>query len=187
MDMRMALCVPAALTFATALAAQNEIPPDQSHIAEIGACGGRLAAIGKDTLTLKHDHGSCVLHFNSETTFWRGEDSHDPGILRIGDTVFARYTVGYPGGELNTDSVEANVAKAEGPIVDLKPDRIVVKDTRPARRVTILVDARTRLYPADGRLEKGTEVLATGLDLGHKKFRATQIIVEEPLLISPAK
>ena len=157
------------------------------HIKEIGACLGKLTAIGSDTISMKNEKGACVVRFDAQTTFWRGEESHDPGILRKGDFIGARYFVEYPGHVLKAESVEANVAKTEGIITAVRPDRIVVNDFHPHERFTVLVDARTRLYPEDGRLEKGSTVLAIGLELGHKTFRATGITVEESPLISPLK
>ena len=89
------------------------------HIAEIRVCGGKLVAIGKDTLSAKNDDGICVIHLKPGATIWRGEIFHDTGTLKLGDDVGARVVVGYPGEELTADEVEANVTKAEGRIVSI--------------------------------------------------------------------
>lgn len=92
----------------------------------------------------------------------------------------ARVVVGYPGGELTADEeVDANVAKAEGTIVSMSSDRIVVREDRVRGHVTVLFDSRTAFDLDQGKLKKGAYVLAVGLDLGHLTFRATSIVVEK--------
>jgi hypothetical protein len=149
------------------------------HIAEIRVCIGRLVAIGQDTLSAKNENGICVIHFKPGAEIWRGEVFHDTSALKLGDEVDARVTVAYPSGELTAEEVEANVAKAEGTIVSVRSDRILVKDDRVRGHVTVLFDSRTALDLDEGKLKKGATVLAVGLDLGHDTFRATSIVVEK--------
>jgi hypothetical protein len=150
------------------------------HIAEIRVCTGRLVAIGNDTLSAKNENEICVIHLKPDTKIWRGEIFRDTSALKLGDEVSARVVVGYPGGELTADGeVEANVAKAEGTIVSLRSDRIVVREDRVRGFVTVLIDSRTALELNQGKLKKGAFVLAVGLDLGHLTFRATSIAVEK--------
>ncbi len=150
------------------------------HIAEIRVCSGHLIAIAKDALSVKNDDGICVIRLKPDTKIWRGEIFHDTSVLRPGDEVDARVVVGYPGGELTADGeVEANVAKAEGTIVSLRSDRIVVKEHGVRGHTTVLFDSRTEFDPDDGKLKQGAQVLAVGLDLGHDTIRATSITVEK--------
>jgi len=149
------------------------------HIAEIRVCTGQLVGIGKDTLSAKNENGICVLHLKPGAKIWRGEIFHDTSALKLGDDVSARVVVGYPGGELTAEEVEANVAKTEGTIVSMRSDRIVVKEDRVRGHVTVLFDSRTRFDLDQGKLKKGAYVLAVGLDLGHLTFRATSIVVEK--------
>jgi hypothetical protein len=149
------------------------------HIAEIRVCIGQLVAIGKDTLSAKNENGICVIHLKPGAQIWRGEIFHDTSALKLGDEVSARVVVGYPGGELTAEEVEANVAKAEGTIVSIRPDRMVVKEDRVRGHVTVLFDSRTAFDLDQGKLKKGAYVLAVGLDLGHLTFRATSIVVEK--------
>jgi hypothetical protein len=149
------------------------------HIAEIRVCGGRLVAVGQDTLSMKNENGICVIHLKPGAEIWRGEVFHDTSALKLGDEVDARVTVSYPSGELTAENVEANVAKAEGTIVSLRGDRILVKEDRLRGHVTVLFDSRTAIDLNEGKLRKGATVLAIGLDLGHDTFRATSIVVEK--------
>ena len=150
------------------------------HIAEIRVCIGRLIAIGKDTLSAKNENGTCVIHLKPDMKIRRGEIFHDTSALKLGDDLSARVVVGYPGGELTADEeVEANVAKAEGTIVSMRSDRIVVKEDRVRGHETVLFDSRTAFDLDQGKLKKGAYVLAVGLDLGHDTFRATSIVVEK--------
>lgn len=156
------------------------------HIAEIRVCGGRLLAIGKDTLSVRNDNGICVIHLNPGAEIWRGEIYHDTSVLKLGDDVIARVTVAYPSGDLFADEVEANITITEGTIVSLGPDRIVVdqypgagKSAYPRGHVTVLFDKRTKFELDGHELKKGSDVRAIGLDLGHKTFRATSIVLED--------
>jgi hypothetical protein len=150
------------------------------HIQEIRVCGGSLVAIGKDTLSMKNDDGVCVLRLKPDTTIWRGEIFHDTNALKLGDDVMARAIVDYPSEELIADGeVVANIAKAEGPVVDIRPDRIIVNEGRWHQRVTVFFDRRTKFDTDDGELKKGVTVMAIGLDLGRSKFRAASIVVEK--------
>jgi len=142
-------------------------------------CIGQLVAIGKDTLSAKNENGICVIHLKPGAQIWRGEIFHDTSALKLGDEVSARVVVGYPGGELTAEEVEANVAKAEGTIVSMRPGRMVVKEDRVRGHVTVLFDSRTAFDLDQGKLKKGAYVLAVGLDLGHLTFRATSIVVEK--------
>jgi Domain of unknown function (DUF5666) len=149
------------------------------HIAEIRVCLGRLVAIGQDTLSVKNDNGICVIQLKPGAEIWRGEIFHDTSALKLGDEVGARVVVEYPTGELTAESVEANVAKAEGTIVSLRADRIIVKEDRLRGHVTLLLDSRTAFDLDHGKLEKGATVLAIGLNLGHNTYRATSVVVEK--------
>ena len=100
-----------------------------------------MLAIEKDTLSVRNDSGICVIHpkpgagnlAEMAKTFTR------PARSSFGDdVVMARVTLGYPSGDLTADEVEANVAKTEGTIVSIRPDRIVVKDDRARGHVTVL-------------------------------------------------
>jgi len=154
-----------------------DIEPHQ--VVEITVCGGHLVAFTKDTLSVSNDDGICVIHVNADTKIWRGEIFHDTSALKLGDHVMARVTIGYPNRELTAEEVEANVAKAEGKIVSVRPDRILVKEDRVRVRTTVLLDSRTAFDLDQGKLEKGAFVMAIGLDLGHNSFRATSIVVEK--------
>lgn len=150
------------------------------HIREIRVCGGSLVAIGKDTLSMKNDHGVCVLHLKPDTAVWRGEIFHDTNALQLGDDVMARAIVDYPSENLIADSeVIANIAKAEGPVVDIRPDRIIVNEGRWHQRVTVFFDRRTKFDTDEGELRKGVTIMAIGLELGRSKFRAASIVVEK--------
>ena len=152
------------------------------HIQEIRVCGGRLLQIGKDALSVRNDDGICVIRLNPGAQIWRGESFPDTGALKLGDDVMARVTVAYPGGELFADEIEANITIAEGKIVSVRANRIVVRDWHlPFLHgpVTVLLDRRTA-FNLDGReLKKGANVRAIGLDLGHNKFRATSVVLED--------
>jgi hypothetical protein len=151
------------------------------HIQEVRVCGGRLLEIAKDALSVRNDDGICVIHLNPGAEIWRGEFFHDTSALKLGDDVMARTTVAYPSGDLFADEVEANITITEGKIVSVRADRIVVRDWHLPYlhgHMTVLLDRRTA-YDLDGReLKKGAMVRAIGLDLGHNKFRATSVVLE---------
>jgi Domain of unknown function (DUF5666) len=156
------------------------------HITAIGACSGELIAATSVSVTVKNEKGSCKVQTNAQTTFWRGQNFPDATGLKLGDRVDIRYAVGYPGRVLTAESVEANVAKCEGTVVDEHPGLIVVKEFRPRDRCTVYFDPRTRIMDPDNdnesefaRLKKKTTVLAVGLDLGHNSMRATTIYLEK--------
>jgi hypothetical protein len=152
------------------------------HIRAISVCIGKLMARTADTLSLKNERGVCVIHTTSETTYWRGATSDDPGILKTGDEVSARVIVGYPGRVLSADGeVEANVAKVEGPIVALDSRTMVIQSDRRQERRTVLLDAHTEFVQGDrSGLKKGGQAMVIGLDLrpdGTDAIRATRIWV----------
>jgi hypothetical protein len=146
-------------------------------VAELRPCGGILAAIAKDTISVKGDGGMCVMRINANTEIWRGEVFHDTSGLKLGDEISARTTVEYPSGELIAEEVDANIAITEGTIVAVRSDRIVVREH--SGRVTVLFDARTNFDLDGGELKKGTTVRAVGLDLGHDTLRASTIVLED--------
>jgi hypothetical protein len=149
------------------------------HIREIQVCGGSLVAIGTDTLSMRNDKEVCVVHLKPDTEIWRGEIFHDTNALKLGDDVMARVIVGYPTEDLIADGeVVANIAKTEGPVVDIRSDRIVVDEGR-HQRVTVFFDRRTKFDTDEGALKKGVTVMAIGLELSRYKFRATSIVVEK--------
>jgi hypothetical protein len=150
------------------------------HIREIQVCGGSLVAIGTDTLSMRNVDGVCVVHLKPDTEIWRGEIFHDTNALKLGDDVMARVIIGYPTQELIVDGeVCANIAKTEGPVVEIRPDRIVVEESRWHKRITVLFDRRTKFDTDEGELRKGATVMAIGLDLSRYKFRATSIVIEK--------
>jgi len=150
------------------------------HIVEIRVCIGRLVATTKDTLSLKNDRGICVIHTTPETKFWRGEIFNHHSAFQLGDEVSARVAVNYPGGELIADGqVEANVAKAEGTIVSVKPDRITVKEDRVRGYATVLLGPHTSIDLNLGPMKRGAYVMAIGLDLGKHTLQATSISIEK--------
>jgi hypothetical protein len=158
------------------------------HIVEHGVCAGRLIAVTRESLTVKNENGICVTRVGATTEIWRGETSRDTSALKLGDDVGVRFTVGYPGRELTAEAVEANVGNAEGKIVAVRSDRIVVNQDlsggndrffHPHVRVSVLFDARTHVDLGAGGLKKGAQVLAVGLDLGHNRIRASTIMVEK--------
>jgi hypothetical protein len=158
------------------------------HVAEIRVCGGYLVAVAKDTLSVKGDDGICVMRVKADTEIWRGEILHDTTGLKLGDAVVARVTVEYASGELTAEEVIANIAVAEGTIVVVRSDRIVVNrypgsgdehSALPRARVTVLFDTRTA-FDLDGyQLKKGATVRAVGLDLGHDTLHASMIVIEK--------
>ena len=88
----------------------------------------------------------------------------------------------YPSGELTAEEVEANVAIAEGKIVSVRANRIVVRDWHLSYlrgHITVLLDRRTVVDLNGREFKKGTNVRAIGLDLGHNTFRATSIVLED--------
>jgi len=148
------------------------------HIREIRSCGGHLVQIAPGRMTVQNEQGSCTLQVRPETEIWRGEIYHDAGTLRIGDEVVSRAFVSYPSGDLVADEIWSNITEAEGKIVSLKPDRVVVKEDR-AGRVAVLIDSRTKCDECTtSDLKKGVIVLATGLKLSEDSFRASYITVE---------
>jgi len=156
------------------------------QITAIGVCVGKLIAVTAESLTVRNGEGTCKIQTNAQTTFWRGENFPDATALKLGDEVGIRYIVGYPGRVLTAESVEANVAKCEGTIVDERPGLIVVREFRPKDRCTVYFDTRTCIVDPDNdnerdfsKLKKKTIVLATGLDLGHNSMRAARIYVEK--------
>lgn len=162
--------------------AMNLVP---HHITEIGACAGKLIAVTGESVSVKNDQGTCQVRTNAQTTFWRGQNFPNASALQLGDDVGIRYVVGYPGRVLTAESVEANVAKCEGTIVDARSGLIVVK-VHPRDRCTVRFDRRTRIMDPDNdnesdfaKLKKKTTVLAVGLDLGHSAMRATTIYLEK--------
>jgi hypothetical protein len=156
------------------------------NVAEYRACGGILAAIAKDAISVKSDDGVCVMQINANTDIWRGDIFHDTSGLKLGDEITARSVVEYPGGELIAEQVDANITITEGTIVAVRADRIVVsqypnadkRSAYPRGHVTVLFDAHTNIDLAGGELKKGAIVRAVGLDLGHDTFRASTIVVE---------
>ena len=150
------------------------------HIVEIRVCIGRLVASTKDTLSLKNDRGICVIHTTPETKFWRGEIFNHHSAFQLGDEVSARVAVNYPGGELIADGqVEANVAKAEGKIVSVMPDRIMVKEDRVPGYATVLLGPHTSIDLNLGPMKRGAYVMAIGLELGKHTLQATSISIEK--------
>ena len=150
------------------------------HIVEIRVCIGRLVASTNDTLSLKNDRGICVIHTTPETKFWRGEIFNHHSAFQLGDEVSARVAVNYPGGELIADGqVEANVAKAEGKIVSVMPDRIMVKEDRVPGYATVLLGPHTSIDLNLGPMKRGAYVMAIGLDLGKHTLQATSISIEK--------
>jgi hypothetical protein len=148
-------------------------------IREIQVCGGSLVAIGTDTLSMRNHKGICVVHLKPDTEIWRGEIFHDTSALKLGDDVMARVSVDYPSGDLIADGeVYANLTKAEGPVVEMRPDRIVVDEGHWHQRITVFFDRRTKFDTDSGELKKGVTVMAIGLELSRYKFRATSIVVE---------
>jgi hypothetical protein len=156
------------------------------HIAEIRVCGGRLLAFTNNTLSVRNDDGVCIIHLKPGAEIWRGETFHSTSALKLGDDVIARVEVQYPSGELIAEEVVANLTNTEGAIVSVGSDRIVVDQYPgadkhsgyPRGRMIVLFDRRTKLDLDRGELKKGATVRAIGLDLGHKSFRATTIVVE---------
>lgn len=167
---------------ATILAAVHQdsgVDLEPHHIAEITACLGRLIQVGSDTLTVQNDKGSCTLRIPPGTDIWRGEIYHDTSVLKLGDEAGGRAHISYPSGELIADFVEANVAKAEGKIVTVKSDRVVVKEDR-FGNVTVFLDNRTKCDECSAAaLKKGDFILATGLKIAKDSFRATYITLEQ--------
>jgi hypothetical protein len=123
-----------------------------------------------------------VIHTTAQTVYWRGQISRDPAILKIGDEVSSRVIVGYPGRVLTADGeVEANVAKAEGSIVELNAGSMVVKSDRWQERWTVVLDAQPEFVQGNkSGLKKGGQVMVIGLDMrpdGTNAIRATRIWV----------
>lgn len=162
----------------------SQVDMEPHHLKEIAVCLGHLVAVTKDTIWVRNDDGVCVVHIPPDLGIWRGEIYHDTSVLKLGDEVGARATIGYPDRELTAEMVEANIAKAEGTLVSLRSDRMVVKQCSerhtscPGGQMTVLFDSRTALDLDQGKLKKGATVLTIGLDLGHNTFRATSIVVE---------
>lgn len=148
------------------------------HIVEITVCGGRLIAIAKDSLTLKNDKGGCTAQIPANTEIWRGGTFHDTNTLRLVDEVYMRCMVSYPGRILTAETVEANVAKTEGTVLEVRQDRILVKEDQVPGRTTVLLDKDTKFDPSRKALQTGVTVLAIGLHLRVRSLRATTVMVE---------
>jgi hypothetical protein len=158
---------------------QNDVVRmEPHHITEITACVGQLVVITKDSLTLKNDQGSCTARIPVNTEIWRGETFNDTSALRLGDDVAIRCTVGYPGRVLTAETVEANVAKAEGTVVEVRADRILIQEDRVRGPTTVFLDARTRFDPSRKAVKKGDMIMAIGLDLGGRSLRAVSVMAE---------
>jgi hypothetical protein len=141
---------PALITILAAVERDDAVSLEPHHIRASSVCMGQLVTRTRDTLSLKSEKGVCLMHTTAQTTYWRGAISDDPGILKIGDEVIARVSVGYPGRILTADGqVEANVAKAEGPIVELNSGSMVVESDRRQKRWTILLDSQTEFVQGD--------------------------------------
>jgi hypothetical protein len=158
-------CSKAGATVVAAVEQDDAVQLVPHHITEISACIGRLIAITNDTLSVKNNQGGCVIHTTAQTTFWRGETSHDASAFKLGDEVGARVTVSYPGRILTAEHVEANVTKVEGTVISAQSDRIVVRDDRSRERVTVLRDSEMQIVQGAAWPGKGAEVMVTGLDL----------------------
>lgn len=156
-------------------------------IVEIRVCVGRLIAIAQDTLSVKNDQGTCVLHINAGTSIWRGETFHDTSALKLGDDIGARATVDYPGGELKAESVEANVGHWEGVITKIRENTIYLKFDKPVKGTgKVIFDASTDFHscafedlkrdctPND--LKVGHSLDLIGLLLGEGELRATRVL-----------
>jgi hypothetical protein len=155
------------------------------HIVESRYCGGYLVTVTKDTLSVKNDYGTCVIHLKADAEIWRGEIFHETSALKLGDVIDANAMVVYPSEELIAEEVFANITITEGTIVSIRSDRIVVdqypgagKSAYPRGHVTVLYDRRTEFDLSAGELRKGMDVRAIGLDLGRNTFRATSIVIE---------
>ncbi len=148
-------------------------------IREIRSCTGHLIQIAADSIAVKNDKGICTVRFTPAAEVWRGDTYRDTSALKIGDHISSRAFLSYPSGDLIADEIWANVTKAEGEIVSVKPDRIVVKEDR-FGRVTVLIDNRTKCEQCSAAaLKKGDYVLATGLELTKDSFRAGYITLEQ--------
>jgi hypothetical protein len=162
-----------------------EIEPH--NIVEIRVCVGRLVAIAKDTLSVKNDQGTCVLHINAETTIWRGETLHDTSALKLGDDIGAWATVDYPGRELTAEYVDANVDHWEGVITKVQKDTIYLKFDKPIKgtgkvifddstdfRSCAFEDLKRDCTPNDLKVGHSLDII--GLLLGERKLRATKVL-----------
>lgn len=170
----------ALITILAAVERDDAVSLEPHHITASSVCMGQLVTRTREALSLKSEKGVCLMHTTAQTTYWRGAISHDPGILKIGDEVIARVSVGYPGRILTADGeVEANVAKAEGPIVELNSGSMVVESDRRQKRWTILLDSQTEFVQGDrSGLKTGGQVMVIGLDTGAdgvEAIRATRI------------
>ncbi|HWE49926.1 MAG TPA: hypothetical protein VG273_09065 [Bryobacteraceae bacterium] len=155
--------------------------------AEIRVCAGRLVAIGKDTLSVKNDQGTCVLHIDAGTTIWRGEVLHDTSRLKIGDDIGARATVEYPGDELKAKDVSANVGHWEGVISKVVNKTVYLKFDKPVQGTgKVIFDAATDFRSCAFEdlkrdctrddLKAGHSLEVIGLVLGKRELRATKVL-----------
>jgi hypothetical protein len=171
-------------TLIVAAEGEDAVYMEPHHVQEIRTCGGGLTSATRDTVTVKGDDGKvCVMQVRPETVVWRGEIYHDTSALRQGDAITARCIVHYPEETLFADEIWANITSAEGVIVKLLSDRIIVDQGRGDKhsayrhgRATVVIDDRTHF---DGGtradLKPGRHVRAEGLELGRSKFRASGI------------
>ena len=166
-------------TMIAAVQKDNGVDLNPHHIREISVCMGRLIRIAPDSLALSNNHGGCTARVPPGADIWRGETYHDTNVLKLGDEIGSRTFVSYPSGDLLADTILANIARAEGKIVSVKPDRVVVKEDR-LGRVTVFLDSRTKCDECSTKdLRKGSIVLATGLEITKGSFRATYITLEQ--------
>jgi hypothetical protein len=175
-------------TLIAAVEADDAIELSPHHVVEYRVCSGYLTDIRANTISVKSDDGICIMRFAAETEFWRGETSHDPSGLVIGDVVTARATVSYPSGELIAEDVTANITKTHGKVTKVGPGGVVVAEENeqdePIGETTVLFDEHTIFDEGSQKdLHVGAFLEVIGLDLGHDRMRATRVLsLEAPVV-----
>ena len=108
--------------------------------------------------------------------------------LHLGDDVGIGHHVAKGSGEAIATDIAANIANWAGTITNVGPHSVEIaredEQGRPWGRATIFFDDRTDFYddkPKDPQVGGSLQVL--GLDLGHRRMRATRILTLLPRLL----
>lgn len=76
------------------------------QVVEYRLFSGSLVQVTNDSITLRTgDDKTCVTHVDARTEIWRGQISHDPTVLRVGDDISTRNVVQYPQENLLAEKV----------------------------------------------------------------------------------
>jgi hypothetical protein len=141
---------------------------------------GVLVAIHDNSISVKNDAGTSVFIVNASTTIWRGGDVTIHQLHR-GDDVMVLFVANGSAGAIATDIV-ANVTKWGGTITGVYPNGFEIVGNYAAGdapgHVRVFLDEHVTFLegkPKDLKVGQFVEVI--GLDLGHKRMKATRVDV----------